>query len=86
MEALQGAGLDPILLKAVAFDLENTHGQLDGVLKQLRNRGYEIDSLLVGGTHGQGNRVRVSIGIKEPPGPDWEAESEQLAADIIASL
>ena len=53
MEALQQAGLEPILLKAVAFDLENTHGQLDGVLKQLRNRGYEIESLLVGGTHGR---------------------------------
>jgi hypothetical protein len=86
MEALLDAGLEPILLKAVAFDLNNTHGQLDGVLKQLRNRGYEIDSLLIGGTHGQGNRVRVSIGIKEPPDAGWEAEAEQLAEEILASL
>lgn len=86
MAALRDKGLDPILLKAVPFEVDNTEGQLQGILGELKQRGYEVESVLIGATHGQNDRVRLSIGIKEPPESGWEAEADALAADILASI
>lgn len=86
MEALRNNGLEPILLRAVPFEVDNTPGKLQGILDGLKTRGYEVESVLLGATHGQNDRVRLSIGVKEPPDANWEAEAEALANDILGNV
>jgi hypothetical protein len=83
-QALKAAGLQPEARRAVLVTIPHQSGKLRQAVENLTRRGYIIESIVTLGTVGQGDVVRVSIGIREGIEEGWEAASETLAEEITA--
>jgi len=80
LNAMEAAGLAPVIKPAVTVALPNTQGALKKALIRLMKEGYATESILVL------SDTRVQFGVAPATLTGWATESDRLSAAILADF